>query len=332
MNIKKVITSSAVLSVMAFSAAPSAKQIVPVFQPTAITASAAKTVTYADVDNFFNKYNGVGIDVDGCYGVQCVDLVSKYIDEVCGIPNSTLMGYGYWTDYYSYPFLYNNFNRIANTPDLVPQKGDIVVWAENGRNHVGIATGEGTTSYFYSYEQNWNSNNDPTAKRYNDYSGVSGVLRYKWMSTSGGSDNSDNGGEQQTNSGAEFGTLWINNDTYIFKNTQTMYKNQSCTNSAGTIKSGQKKKFVKFIKSGKDVIGRTSDGYFIKVKTNNVLNVNAYGTVDCDVLNVRKGAGTNYGIVKTVNYGENYLFTKTSGNWAYAPAAGGWMSLEYIKG
>jgi hypothetical protein len=324
MNIKKVITSSAVLSVMAFSAAPSAKQIVPVFQPTAITASAARTVTYADVDNFFKKYDGVGIDVDGCYGVQCVDLVSKYIDEVCGISNTTLMGYGYWTQFESYSFLYNNFNKIANTPDLVPQKGDIVVWAENGRNHVGIATGEGTTSYFYSYEQNWNSNNDPTAKRYNNYSGVSGVLRYKWMSGSTV--------DPQPSNGAEFGTLWINNDTYIFKNTQTIYSDSSCKKGVGTISSGQKKKFVKFTKSGKDVIGRTSDGYYIKVKTNNVLNVNAYGTVNCDTLNVRKGAGTSYGIVKTVSYGENYLFTKTSGDWAYAPAAGGWMSLEYIKG
>lgn len=324
MNIKKVITSSAVLSVMAFSAAPSAKQIVPAFQPTAITASAAKTVTYADVDNFFNKYNGVGLDVDNSWGVQCVDLASKFIDEVCGIPNTTLMGYEYWTLYNSTPFLNNNFNRISNTPSFVPQKGDLVVWAEAGQNHVAIATGEGNTSYFYSYDQNWGSPNCPTKRIHHDYSGVTGVLRYKWMSGSIV--------DPQPGKGAEFGTLWINNDTYIFKNNQTMYKNSSCTTSAGTIKSGQKKKFVEFIKSGNDVIGRTSDNYYIKVKTNNVLNVNAYGTVDCDVLNVRKGAGTNYGIVKTASYGENYLFTKTLGDWAYAPAAGGWMSLEYIKG
>ena len=43
MNIKRIITSAAVLSLMAFSAAPAVQEFAPAVQPTAITASAAMT-------------------------------------------------------------------------------------------------------------------------------------------------------------------------------------------------------------------------------------------------------------------------------------------------
>lgn len=57
-----------------------------------------------------------------------------------------------------------------------------MVWAKslNGTaGHVAVCTGEGTTSYFYSYDQNWNGKNDPCTKIKHDYSHVLGVLRPK---------------------------------------------------------------------------------------------------------------------------------------------------------
>lgn len=74
------------------------------------------------------------------------------------------------------------FTKIANTPSFVPKKGDIVVWGKslNGEDgHVAIATGEGNTKYFYSYDQNWLGRNDPCTRIYHNYNHVLGVLRPK---------------------------------------------------------------------------------------------------------------------------------------------------------
>ena len=47
----------------------------------------------------------------------------------------------------------------------------------DGCGHVAICTGEGTTSYFYSYDQNWNGKEMHKVKH--DYDDVYGVLRPK---------------------------------------------------------------------------------------------------------------------------------------------------------
>ena len=74
-----------------------------------------------------------------------------------------------------------NFDRIANTPSFVPKKGDIVVWSKSmgGTGHIAIATGEGNTSYFYSYDQNWGYPYEPVTRHKHDYSKFLGVLRPK---------------------------------------------------------------------------------------------------------------------------------------------------------
>lgn len=319
MNIKKIITSAAVLSVMACSAvAPATQNVIALFPTATITASAAN-MTH---DQFFKKFNGVGIDVDGCAGYQCVDLASKYMTEVFGISNTTLNGKEYWTQFYNHSFLYNYFDRIPNTADYVPRKGDIVVWTSGNWGHVAIATGEGNTSNFYSYDQNWRYSQCPTERTYHNYDGVAGALRRKGSV------------EQQWyyNCGKAANTVWVHGDTYIFNNTQTMYKDKDCKKSAGTIKSGQKKVLTHFYQSGGTTVGKTSDGYYIKIRTSEALNVNAYVTVNCDTLNVRKGAGTSYGIVTTMKRNKTVRVSKYSGNWAYSPDVKGWFSLEYVRG
>ena len=138
-------------------------------------------MTYAE---FIKKYNGKGTDFDGRYDVQCVDLAKVYLKEVFGITA------GYWGDAYAYydnfsahSELTSNFTRIANTPDFIPQKGDIVVWSSslssNGCGHIAIANGEGTTTYFYSYDQNWTGNHDKCKLVKHNYNHVLGVLRPK---------------------------------------------------------------------------------------------------------------------------------------------------------
>ena len=140
--------------------------------------SGGKCMNYTE---FVAAYNGKATDYDGAYGAQCVDLIKVYLDKVFGIkPGSWGNAKYYWIDYAKHTRLVNAFNRISNTPSFVPQKGDIMVWdgnQGNGCGHVAICTGEGTTSYFYSYDQNWNGKAMHKVKH--GYDNVYGVLRPK---------------------------------------------------------------------------------------------------------------------------------------------------------
>lgn len=137
---------------------------------------------------FISEYNGKSFDYDGVSGVQCVDLIKMYLDKVFGIKAGA---WGNAKDYYenfnNLP-LKNNFERIANTPSFVPKKGDIAVWGAglgNTYGHIAIATGEGNTSNFNSYDLNWNGK---TVHKVNHtYKGFLGVLRPKDQSKIGGS-------------------------------------------------------------------------------------------------------------------------------------------------
>lgn len=134
-------------------------------------------------NDFIKKHNGKGTDYDGRYGVQCVDLVKAYLKEVFSITA------GYWGDAHAYYDGFNshkelttNFTRIANTPDFIPKKGDIVVWSSklnNGPGHIAIANGQGDTKTFYSYDQNWTGKHDKCTLVKHNYNCVLGVLRPK---------------------------------------------------------------------------------------------------------------------------------------------------------
>ncbi|CCY68603.1 uncharacterized protein BN753_01988 [Clostridium sp. CAG:678] len=132
-------------------------------------------------DEFVKTYNGKATDYDGAYGAQCVDLIKAYLNKVFGIkPGSWGNAKYYWINFSKHSELTNNFTKIANTASFVPKKGDIMVWdgdKGNGAGHVAICTGDGTTSYFYSYDQNWNGKAMKKVKH--DYRDVYGVLRPK---------------------------------------------------------------------------------------------------------------------------------------------------------
>lgn len=134
-----------------------------------------------DFEEFVKKYNGKATDYDGGCGVQCVDLAKLYMDKVCDVKIGAIgNAEAYWNRYNELKILNQNFDRIANTPSFVPQKGDIVVWGlKHGKyGHIAIATGEGNTKYFYSYDQNWGIKAMHKVKHsYKD--GFEGVLRPK---------------------------------------------------------------------------------------------------------------------------------------------------------
>lgn len=133
-------------------------------------------------DEYFGTRVGKGIDFDGNYGVQCFDLANDFSVKVVGGKQFLgLYAYQIYTDFATQPG-HELYERIPNTPDFVPKKGDIMVWSKalNGRaGHVAICTGEGDTSHFYSYDQNWTGRNDPVTKIKHNYNCVLGVLRPK---------------------------------------------------------------------------------------------------------------------------------------------------------
>lgn len=133
-------------------------------------------------DEYFRSVNGKGIDFDGNYGVQCFDLVNDYAVKVLGCkPFVGLYAWEIYENFGAQPS-HARFTKIQNGSTFVPQKGDIVVWGKslNGNaGHCAIATGEGTTLWFKSYEQNWTGRNDPCTVITHSYYHVLGVLRPK---------------------------------------------------------------------------------------------------------------------------------------------------------
>lgn len=143
-------------------------------------------------DEYFKKYNGKGIDFDGQYSFQCFDLANDYCVKVLG--GKAFVGMYAWEIYQKFSNQPSKdlFTRIANTPEFVPQKGDIIVWGQslNGEaGHVAICDGVGDTTYFYSYEQNWDGMCHPTERVKHNYNHVLGVLRPKDQSKIKGTSN-----------------------------------------------------------------------------------------------------------------------------------------------
>ena len=116
------------------------------------------------LDEFIEKYKGksVGYPNDNYFKGECLSLVKWYIKEVFGIdpPASGCNGARcYWSIFPS-P-LDSIFEKVPNTPNLVPKKGWVAVWdgsVGDGAGHIGIvADDKATKSTFNSFDSNWGS-------------------------------------------------------------------------------------------------------------------------------------------------------------------------------
>lgn len=127
------------------------------------------------------KNNG-GIDYDGAYGRQCVDLAQHYADKVLGISGAFFnLNYAYeiYTNYSKLPKIKNNFKLIdATVHGEYPKRGDVVVWSKkkNGyAGHVAICL-SGDETGFTVFEQNYDGKGSIREHKYS-YSLVNGWLR-----------------------------------------------------------------------------------------------------------------------------------------------------------
>lgn len=118
-------------------------------------------MTRQEEDKIFDKFlldnKGKKIErVDPNAYAQCFDLAIFWC-EYLGFPKTIFSGL------YGANEIYNKwssplFDKVPNTPDYVPLKGDIVVWSgslNGGIGHVSVATGKGDVNYFESFDQNW---------------------------------------------------------------------------------------------------------------------------------------------------------------------------------
>lgn len=103
---------------------------------------------------FFTKWNGKSLDFDGFYGYQCMDLYQQYNKDVVVAPYvPSPFAKDVWNNYPK-----NFYTRIANTPNGVPQKGDVVIWGggvNGGAGHIAVFY-QGNVYSFTSFDQNWN--------------------------------------------------------------------------------------------------------------------------------------------------------------------------------
>lgn len=102
------------------------------------------------LDRFIEQWDGKFCEVAGSANAknQCVDLANAYIRDVLGFPIIE------WTNAVDFPSKGgSNFEYIVNTPDGVPEKGDLVIWGGDV-GHIAIFL-EGDANRFTSFDQNY---------------------------------------------------------------------------------------------------------------------------------------------------------------------------------
>lgn len=225
--------------------------------------------------------NGIMYEDSG-YGGQCTDFVSAYMNYIVYgdahyWKNSGGKGFRTYDakEYFnqSYP---NGWQKISNTPDFVPQPGDILCFDASSSNvygHVAVAIEGCTVSSIKGIGQDGLANNGhgtpaqyQTMSYYGGWGNFQGVIRPKWDTTTPT--------EQPVDLGTDFYAVILNkacwkpitcdDDNYIRLRTETGSANQVWlfrrqSDGSYTIASAQNKKLLEM------TLGDTTDGNQVSV-------------------------------------------------------------------
>ena len=103
-----------------------------------------------NLDQFLIKYDGKFVEVTGSPGAenQCVDLANAYLRDVL---NHSIVR---WTNAKDFPSKLPDFEWIENTPNGLPERGDLLVWQHNEYGHIAIFL-SGNLDSFVSFDQNY---------------------------------------------------------------------------------------------------------------------------------------------------------------------------------
>jgi len=132
-----------------------------------------------NLQGFISKYQGKtkGYPTDNDYQGECLSIVKLYIKEVFNInppPSGSNSAYGYWSNFPS-P-LNTVFKKVAYSPGLIPQPGDIPIWntkVGNGYGHIDVVVDAGRNN-FTGFDQNWGGRHAHLVTH--DYSNIVGWL------------------------------------------------------------------------------------------------------------------------------------------------------------
>ena len=104
------------------------------------------------VDDFFNRWLNKGLDYDGVFGNQCVDVFKYFNREVVHGPEVSGNAIDYWN---KYPTKY--YTRIENTITAIPQKGDVAIFGVSKLLPLGHIVIVDSANLFTLkiFEQNW---------------------------------------------------------------------------------------------------------------------------------------------------------------------------------
>ena len=132
-------------------------------------------------DDFINRYTGKRVCFPaGKFCGQCLSLAKQFIKEYYKIsppPSGCGGARCYWSKFPN-P-LGTVLKKVKNTPDLIPQKGWIVVWNSNlgqGFGHIAIIV-DANLNAFHSFDSNWGSKTARIVRH--NYDNVEGFLAPK---------------------------------------------------------------------------------------------------------------------------------------------------------
>lgn len=96
-----------------------------------------------------------GVDVDGAYGKQCMDLYNDFCHRVLEVEGKT--GCASAKLIITKDKTIKKYTKqIKNTPSFIPQKGDIAVWQGGEYGHVAIVRdNKSTVNVLRTIDQNW---------------------------------------------------------------------------------------------------------------------------------------------------------------------------------
>jgi len=92
---------------------------------------------------------------------QCVQFIRYLLDVYYEKPQwkPQTGAADFWDGYGADPSLYDNFEKIPNTPSLIPKQGDICIWNKNkgnGYGHIAVVYGLAQdANKMVCLEQNW---------------------------------------------------------------------------------------------------------------------------------------------------------------------------------
>lgn len=136
-------------------------------------------------DNFITTNTGKGIDTDGAFGFQCMDLMHAYCRDVLGLSDLSILAQpnakSVWTNFNNVKG-HELFDKIVNTPTGVPLKGDIMLYNFPPDGHVDIFI-QGDVNSFRSFSQNFPTGSKSIVVNHPNYNGVYGWLRLKPITT-----------------------------------------------------------------------------------------------------------------------------------------------------